>query len=429
MVSRTEGGNRLLLRRIRSNHNAWNMLLMEPLFGIVYNLFNPFLYVYMSQLGCSEVQIGLLTTVGLLCQFVFSIVAAPITDRLGRRWTTLIFDLLSWSLAVLLWMVAHNFWVFLVAAVLQAINRIVVVSWTCLMVEDTEKDLLVTLFSWITVAGLLSGFFSPAAAVFVQANLIVAMRWLLGAAFVVFTGMFILRHILTKETSVGRVRMAQSRQESLPGQLRELSRTAVEIWRAPKLRFLFLLTAVYNMALTVRGSFISLLLTETLGFGAASIGFYSLATSAVMLAVYFLVIPHIQARPPKRPLTWGLALCAAGFLLLAPVWPGRVLEVVSLVLSVVLTSVGTAVAQPFIDGLGHASIDNDKRANMTAILSSLILLATAPFGWLGGLLFKLDGRLPFVASAVFYVLAAVLMAWRYHHSVGESTTTAVETTD
>ena len=251
-------GNRILLGRLRKNKNAWHMLLCEPLWGIVFNLFNPFLYVYMSALGCTEVQIGLLTSVGLFGQFLFSLVAAPITDRIGRRWTTLLFDLASWSIAAFIWAIANNFWFFLVAAAIQSINRVVTVSWTCLLVEDTEKDLLVMLFSWITVAGLIAGFFSPVASVFVQKNPVPAMRILLWVACIVFTGMFILRHVLTRETAVGRMRMAQSKQEPFSAQMRGLWHTAVEIWRTPRLKFLFILTAVYNMALTVRGSFIAL---------------------------------------------------------------------------------------------------------------------------------------------------------------------------
>ena len=101
-------GNRILLGRLRKNKNAWHMLLCEPLWGIVFNLFNPFLYVYMSALGCTEVQIGLLTSVGLFGQFLFSLVAAPITDRIGRRWTTLLFDLASWSIAAFIWAIGRE---------------------------------------------------------------------------------------------------------------------------------------------------------------------------------------------------------------------------------------------------------------------------------------------------------------------------------
>lgn len=409
--------NRTFFTRLRANGNAFGMLMTEPMFGIPFNLFSPYFSLYMAQLGCSPEQIGLLTTVGLIGQFFFTLVASPLTDRFGRKRTTLVVDILSWSVATLVWLFAQNFVWFLVAAIIQATNRIVFVSWTCLMVEDTEKDLLVPIFSWITVAGLLSGFFSPVAAVFVSRYQVVpTMRVLFAIAFVLFTAMFFIRNALVKETSVGRTRMEASRKEPVLRQFHGLWLTVGEVWRTPATRFMFILTAIYNMAITVRAPFFALLLSNAFGFGDSAVGYFAMGTSVMMLVIYLFVQPKLSGLLPKLPLSVGLALLAAGSLVLVPTFASRTTALGMVLLSVVLTSVGSAVAQPFIDGLGHASMNNDNRSSMTSILYMMTLLASAPFGYLGGALYEWAAALPFLAAAVLYAVCAVLTPTHFRHS-------------
>ena len=403
--------NRTFFKRLRANGNAFGMLITEPMFGIPFNLYTPYFSLYMAQLGCSPKQIGLLTSVGILGQFFFTLIASPIIDRFGRRYTTLVMDVLSWSVAVLLWLFAQSFVWFLVAAIVQAANRIVFVSWTCLMVEDTEKDLLVPIFSWITVAGLLSGFFSPVAAVFVAKYQVVpTMRVLFAISFVLFTAMFFIRNALVKETSVGRARMELSRREPVFRQFHGLWLTVGEVWRNPGTRFMFILTAVYNMAITVRAPFFALLLSDAFGFADSAVGYFAMGTSVIMLAVYLFVQPRLTNILPKLPLSVGMVLLVAGSMVLVPVFPGRSMALAMVLLSVVLTSVGSAVAQPFIDGLGHGSMNNDNRSHMTSILYMMTLLASAIFGFLGGVWYEKSAALPFLAAAALYGVCVVLLA-------------------
>ncbi len=77
----------------------------EPLWGIPYNLFIPYASVYMLALGVSDAQIGMIASLGLLIQPIFALISGAITDKYGRRLTTLISDLLSWSIPCLIWAV------------------------------------------------------------------------------------------------------------------------------------------------------------------------------------------------------------------------------------------------------------------------------------------------------------------------------------
>lgn len=92
--------------------NARGCLIVEPLWGIPYNLYVPYVSVYMVALGCTEQQIGIIASVSLFFQVFFSFISGYITDRLGRKRTSLIFDILGWSVAVLIWAVAGIFIIF-----------------------------------------------------------------------------------------------------------------------------------------------------------------------------------------------------------------------------------------------------------------------------------------------------------------------------
>ena len=415
-------GSMTFFRQLRGNKNAFAMLLFEPMWGIPYNLFIPYFSIYMNDLGCTPQQIGLLSTIGMVFQVFFSLIAAPITDRLGRKRTTLIFDLASWSAATLIWAFANNFWFFFAVAAIQAVNRVVIVSWTCLMVEDADKSLLVKIFSWLTIAGLLSAVFSPLAAGFVSAYRVVpTMRVLLLVAFALMTAMFFLRNALTKETSVGLVRMKESRSEPFLSRIAALFQVTRDIRRNKKTLFFFILTAVYNTALVVKAPFFALLITQALHFSDASAGYFAAASSGVMLAVYFIVQPLLSRLRPKAPLSVGIGLCAAGSLLLIPAFGSFASDLAAVIASVILTSAGTAVAQPFIDGISHASIDNNKRANMTGILMLTVLVTSAPFGLIGGWLYGLNARLPFAAGSALFAVCLVLLLVFYRGKTNDKT--------
>ena len=95
------------LRNMRGNVRA--CVYTEPLWGIPFNLYAPYVSVYMLALGLTDSQIGLVTTIGMVCSVFWTLLSGAITDKLGRKRTTLIFDIISWSVPCLIWAVAQDF--------------------------------------------------------------------------------------------------------------------------------------------------------------------------------------------------------------------------------------------------------------------------------------------------------------------------------
>ena len=130
------------------------------MWAIPYNLYAPFVSVYMLALGLTDSQIGLIASVGLACQIFWTMLSGAITDKFGRKRTTFVVDAIAWSIPCLIWAVAQDFNAFLLAAIVNATWRITHNSWQCFLVEGTEPAILVDVYSLIYISGLLAAFFA-----------------------------------------------------------------------------------------------------------------------------------------------------------------------------------------------------------------------------------------------------------------------------
>ena len=74
-----------LLRVLADNRgNPRTLVLIEPLWGIPYNLIAPFATLYMYTQGVTDVQIGLILSVTMVVQVLFSFFGGILSDKLGR---------------------------------------------------------------------------------------------------------------------------------------------------------------------------------------------------------------------------------------------------------------------------------------------------------------------------------------------------------
>ena len=395
-----------VLRGFRGNARA--VVMTEPLWGISYNLYATYTSVYMLELGCSSLQVGLIASIALACNMLFSIPSGHITDRLGRRRTTLIFDLLSWSIATLIWAAAGGITAFIVAAAVNALVRIVHVSWSCLFVEDTDPEQRVHVYAWTYVAGLLAGFVAPLAGLLVaRFGVVRSMRGLYLFAFASMTTMFLVRNALTHETELGKARMRAVRHYRLPEVVADYRRVALQILRSPTVLLAFALAILVNVQGTLRGSFVAILLIRALGIPASSIALFPALNSAVMLAVFVFALPALSRGNPVRPLLGGFALLVLSAALLAASPKGSYLVIAA---STVVGAVGSAIAMPFTDALLANSVRDEDRATSLAIVYTLLFGFSAPFGYVGGLLASVSERLPLVLTAAMALACLVLVA-------------------
>ena len=376
--------------------NELPCMLTEPLWGIPYNLYVPFASMYMVLLGVGPVQIGITQTVFLLSQVVFAILSGVLTDKLGRRWCTVIFDCVSWSIPALLWACAQSFVWFLVAAVFNGAWRVTENSWYLLFIEDSAEDRLVRLYSVTHIAGLIAGFISPLAFGFVQRyGVVPTMRVLYGITFVMMTAKFLILHIYSRETKIGLRRMQECKGVSILHQLWDSRHVFVEMLRNRRILLAMGLIACYMTMRNTLDTFWPLLITERLQIAEENLSIFATIKSLIMLASYFIIVPHVNEIKFKHPmlLALGLLIAQHGITLLLP--PGAFWLVA---VGAVMEAVALSILSPLTTTLQTMAIPPEERARMQGFFFTICLFVTSPFGMIAGMLSDLNRALPMVLS-------------------------------
>ncbi len=378
----------------------------EPLWGIPFNLYAPYVSIYMIALGISEKEIGLIASVGAAVQVFFAIFSGPITDKLGRRLTTLIFDILAWSVPALISAIAQNFWYFLAAAIINSVWRITHTSWSCLLVEDAEPEQLVDIYSWIYIANLVVGFVSPLTGFLINAfTLIPTVRGLYIFAAVMFTVKAVATYLMTEETAQGKIRMHETQDQHLGVILVEQFGILREILRTPQTLYTAAIMLIFSIYSLITGSFWGVIVTKKMLFPDDSLAFFQFIRAIVMIVFFFVVMPRLSKLHFKLPMTVGFLLFVISQVLLIMV-PEKNYWLLGL--SVFLEACSFATVSPLIDRMTVLTIDAKERARILSILSVGIILLTSPFGWVAGNLSTLNKDLPFVLNIGLFVLGALL---------------------
>ena len=387
-------------------------LYTEPLWGIPYNLYLPFVSVYMAALGMSPTMIGLSSSIMLASQMVWALLSGVLTDKLGRRLTTIIFDTLSWSVPAFLWMLAQDYRWFLVAALFNGAWRVTETSWGLLLVEDAKQEHLVHLYSIMHVAGLVSGFFAPIAFFFVKTySIIPTMRVLYGITFVLMTAKFIILYFTTTETSVGKRRMAETRNVALLARLWDSRRVLVKMLHSRRMMLTIGFIACYSGVRSVNDAFWPLLITEKLGIAPENLSIFSTVKTLLMLLSYFVIVPRLDLRRFRNPVLLGLVLFLTQEVLMLFMPTGAYWLVL---VSVMMEAMALSLINPMSSALQMVNIDREERARMLGFFYAMCMLVTAPLGTIAGAMAEVNRSLPFVLMLMLTLIAVVLtfQLWR-----------------
>ena len=391
----------------RNKGNPRTLVLIEPLWGIPYNLIAPFATLYMYTQGVTDVQIGLILSITMVVQVCFSFFAGILADKLGRKTTTMMGDFFGWGLACLVWAASQNFWLFLLAALLNCFEQINQTAWYCLLIEDADQRDLVGLYTWINIGGLVAIFFAPISGMLVSANSVVPVVRVLYLLFALtmMTKCFI-TYKFCHETRQGQVRKAETKGVSpfrMLGEYRQLIPMLLKNRAVVKAVAVSVLLYIANV---VNTNFFSLYVTQRLGLSDNYLALFPILNAGVML-VFMVGIQHkLNALKFRAPLWAGLALYAVGalVLLLSPVGGlGFVL------LNVFLTAVAASLVNPRKDALLQLNLDPQERARLNALIMASTVALSSPFGYLAGWLSSIDRRLPFGFMILLFLLAMAVV--------------------
>lgn len=379
----------------------------EPLWGIPNNLYLPFVSVYMAALGVTPFQIGLAASLFIASQTVFAMISGILCDKMGRRLCTLLFDFVAWSVPTLLWMGAQNYYWFLVAAVFNGTWRVTENSWGLLLIEEAPPEKLIHIYSLAHIAGLLAGFVAPLAYFFVQKYSIVpTMRVLYGLSFVLMTLKFVLLYIYTHETAVGVRRMAETRGVSVFARLLDSRHVFSQMLRNRRVMLVIAILACFAVIRNINDNFWPLLVKARLDMADENLSIFATIKSLSMLLFYFTVVPRIDMQRYRKPMLLGVLALACVQAAMVTLHAGAYAVVAS---GVLLEALALSMLIPLMSTLQMISMDVEERSRMLGFFNGMLLLATLPFGALGGFLSGIDRALPSALNLVLLSLSVVLI--------------------
>lgn len=362
----------------------------------------------MTAIGLSDGQIGALASLGLALQFFWAIFSGAIVDKLGRRRAMILFGILSWSVACMLWAAARGYWWFVAAVAFNSMWRVSGNSFTCLLIEDNEEHKLVYLYTIMSLIGLLTGFLSPAVGAAINRySLIGTMRVLYVFAACSMTVKYYVQVRNSRESVIGITRMKESKGRSLLALTFDGWGAFVSALRNPRLLLLIGLMALTNCFNIVQGTFWPLFITTAYGVDASMLSWFPPVKAIVTAGVFLFLTSRISLRAVRMPLLSGLAAQAVGLAALLACHSFGVTALAAVFFSAICDAFALAVLGPLCESLLSVTIPAQERARIYSLIIGAIILVSIPIGWIAGWLSQMNRMFPLILNLC--LLAAELI--------------------
>ena len=399
--------NHVLVQTFRElkGNPKWSIC-TEPLWFIPYSLFVPFQTLYMRKLGLSSVEIGTTVTVGFILQMFCALIGGVLTDKMGRRKATVIFDTLGWTVPCLIWAFSQNFWWFLAAAAVNAAFQITNTSWNCLFIEDCPPKHITNAFTLIQMCGMLSVFFSPLAVFLVgKYDVVPVMRWLYFIAAISMLAKFLLLYYFGGETQVGKKRMEETKHLSYFSMMKGYGTVFLTMIKSGKMRLVVYFMALTNIIQIATTNFFSLYVTEKLHLSDELVAVFPVIRTLVMIAFVIGLQNLFQKLRMKVSFLVGFFMYIASHLILLFTPEKNLLLVMGYT---ILEAAAYAVIIPRKDALMAHYVDPKERSRIYALYNVLMIGISVPFGSLIGWMFELNPSFPFLFNIALFILCILL---------------------
>ncbi|MCL2243359.1 MAG: MFS transporter [Treponema sp.] len=404
-----------VFKKLKGNPRA--CVYTEPLWGLSMNLCMPYLSVYMLALGLNDSRIGFITTICMLSQFLFSFLSGPITDKIGRRKATAIFDVFGWCIPALIWWRAENFWFFLVAAIINGSNGVTANSWTCLLIEDAEKKQITRIFSLTTAFGQLSAVFAPITAVLIsRLTLIPAIKILFLNGFILMAVKVIILYLASKETEIGKIRLDETKGKNIFQLSGGYGEVIKMILQSRGMIFSIVIAAFSWIVGAINNTFWQILVTKKLLVSEALLPLFNIFKSVLAIIFLFFVIPKLLKGILKLPLVFAFTSYFLGQFLLIMIPAEGIIKYPLILLSLVFDGFAVGALTMLGESLINIHLVPGERARILAIRFMFIMLVTSPFGWIGGILSDISRNLPFILNIAILVTGIVITMVYYRKS-------------
>lgn len=360
-------------------------------------------------MGITDQQIGGIIAAGFISGAFFSLFGGIVTDYLGRKKTTLIFDFISWPLAIFVYFISRSFWMFIVATVVNNIVKIVAVSWNLMVVEDADSDQRKSAFNLLNVINISVGTITPLAGFLVATSgIITSERIFMVFAMVSMTVMIYFRNRAYVETRVGKQILEEHQGRKLKDIMKKglFGGAVKQILTNKRLGMIVLLQVLFNLTLPL-GAFNSLyfapFMTVHAGIDKAAVSVLGGVYSVVMLFVFLVVNPLVSKKRIYPTILVGLVLQGLALLGVTLLPKGVMFYAI---LAIGLYAFGYGVFSPFMNALFADVSDGRDRASIYSLVNTFTSVISALLGAFSGFIYAAQPRWIFYITVILLSLCA-----------------------
>jgi hypothetical protein len=310
---------------------------------------------------------------------------------------------------------AQGFWFFLVAALFNGVLKVTQNSWDCLLVEDAEKSQVTRIYSLVIVCGQLSALFAPISSILVsRLTLIPAIRILYINAFVIMTAKIFILYRFSRETRTGLIRMEKTRGQSILSLVAGYGGVFKIIGSSRGTVFSLIIAALVGAVRMVNITFWQVIVSRKLLVPDPLLPLFPMFRSVLAIAFLFFVVPRLSRLTLRTPLLAGFAAFILGQALLVSAPATGLIRYGILCVSLCCDAFGSGTLDMLAESLVALHVNQAERARVMAIQHMIIMFATSPFGWIGGILSGLNRAYPFVLNIALLVtgIAVTLLHYR-----------------
>jgi len=358
--------------------------------------FNVYLPLYMLSLGVTKLQVGWVASTLIAAQTIGTALGGYFADKWGRKFTVMLFDVVGWGIPIVLWLFARNVWFFVVAAFINGISWIVIPAWNCLYIEDVPPDKRPAAFALIQMAWTGAGMFTPLAGLMViYLGVQSGTQLMLAIGMITITTALIIRGKYLRESEVARSVLAHTRHSSFKEAWREYLYSLKILTGNPIIRILFLVQVFGMFQYSMWNTYSSIFMTDVRGLriSESAISLLPVVSSIIMVVGMLLIVPHIKQNRLPFYLILSAILGTIGRLIFA-VTPAQMFSL--LIFFSFFSGISFSLGGPIQGAYLANLVGNRERAKVESIRFTITSVLTLPVGPVGGYLYALFPRSPFI---------------------------------
>lgn len=387
------------LRRFSPNARKYLLFvflttLNAGIYGVIFNL-------YILRLGFGEDFLGLILSISATSMGLFSIPAAFVCDRLGRKRTLLLSSVLSAISLFFLYNTTTPELLVLFSLASGMASALGLVTGSTFLLENSTKEERMYLFSMsslIYTFSLLSGNMLGGFLPDILADLISAQS---GSAISYRLTLYV-SLVATVASLLPLAYVAEKNSEENNG-IRGQLNIYRSIFKSKVIRQMTLFYCLYGIGWGTSLPYFNVYFDTVLGASANQIGIIFSVSQVFMILGYFLV-PVLTERTGKVRLVAIVQILSIPFLLMFVLTNNLLIAVVGFVMRYMIMN----MANPILNSFKLEIVQPEERSMINSIMWMACYTFVGIGNYVGGLMMaKGDSRMPFMVTGLFYAATAV----------------------